>query len=229
MVTDLVLPRRKLFIPKPPSYIKLDMALGVGSGSTLFDKSRYRSHGVITTATWATGLHGKALDFNYDNPDYVTIPAAHTQLNFTSEDFSLIVRLKYDRMSTVGLIFCRGESNVSGWHFYARATGEIRFTSCQLGATQISYSAIGEVALATWYTLGFSREGDTVKVYKNGVDVTSVSGTHIDPASSAYDGYIGRYTAAVPFGFDGLMEFLRIFGGIALPASTHLAYHNALA
>ena len=71
MELELALPRAKIAVPKLPSYEVLNMAFGVGAGAQLFDKSRYRSHGAIITATWAAGLHGFCLNFVPGNPDHV--------------------------------------------------------------------------------------------------------------------------------------------------------------
>ena len=94
MSTKILLPREII----PPfhlrDFVKLDMAFGVGAGATLFDKSRYRSHGAIITATWAAGVHGYCLDFVLATPDFVTIPAAHTQLDFTAQAFSIVLRAR---------------------------------------------------------------------------------------------------------------------------------------
>ena len=65
-------------------------------------------------------------------------------------------------------------------------------------------------------------------IFKNGVDITSFHGTHINPATSSYDTQMGIWIDTVQFSLNGKMEFCRVFGGIALPAATHLAWHNAL-
>ena len=99
MPVEVLLPKVKVPAYKMPTYVKLAEAFGVGAGTDLFDKSRFRSHGAITGAVWAAGLHGYCLDFDPTIPSYVEIPAAHTQLDFTSEDFSLIARIYIDDLS----------------------------------------------------------------------------------------------------------------------------------
>lgn len=229
MVTDLLLPKRGIIVPKPPSYIKLDMAFALGEGAKLGDKSRYRSHGTISGASWATGAHGKCLDFVSATPSYVAIPAAHTQLDFTTEDFSMIARLRPEDTLDWRTIFARGTWNIKGYAWYYYGTGFIRFSTLSATGEIKTDTAAGVVVLNTWSTLGVSRSGASVTLYKDGVDVTSIPGTHVDPATAPNIAYIGIFTDGAQAPLAGKMEFLRVFGGIALPASTHLAYHNALA
>ncbi len=229
MVTKLFVPDRKIVVPKPPSYLKLNMAMDGASASYLFDKSRYRSHGDITGASWATGLHGKALDFDPALPSYVEIAAAYDQLNFTSEAFSGIIRVKLDAWGTGTTLFIRGKFNTDGWWWFVDSTGRQYFYTLQTDANQATFGVNNAVAIATHYTLGFSRDGKAVKLYINGVDDTLTSGTHINPLTSARTAKIGVYDDLSIYPFDGKIEFLRVFGGIALPASAHLAWHNALA
>lgn len=229
MVTELFVPRRELIVPKPPTRIKLDMAFGVGAGTTLFDKSRYRSHGAITGAQWATGLHGYALDFIPATPSYVEIPATETQLDFTSQAFSIVARIRIDDLTAHRIVFCRGLYQVDGWYLYVWSNGALALYTNQSTKSQQTTSAAGAITTATWYTIGASRSGASAQVFRNGVDITSGAGAHIDPATSARSAKIGICDDKATSPFDGKIEFLRIFGGIALSTSEHLAYHNALA
>jgi len=228
MTTELLLPRGKILRPKPPSRICLDMAFAVGAGAELKDKSRYRSAGAIITATWGDGLHGRCLDFNLANPDYVDIPAAHTQLDFTTEDFSIITRIEPDQVALRSTIFMRGKPNADGYSYRIDAGGQLVFLTWQLAAFQITRGNAAAIAVDTWYTIGMSRAGASVRVYINGVDDVTAAGAHIDPATCARNAVLGLYgQEIINYPFDGKIEFQRIFG-VALTASEHLAYHRAL-
>ena len=228
MPVELLLPKVKVPVLPMPSRVALAEAFGVGAGTSLFDKSRYRSHGAITTATWAAGLHGFCLDFNSANPDHVVIPAGFTQLDFTTEDFSLIMRVNLDAFAAVRQLFCRGLANNDGYYWEVRATGEMRFATNQLAAGQVSDSAVGDIVAGSWYTLGISRVGASVRLYRDGLDVTTVVGVHIDPLTCGRTAKIGIWDNLVANPYDGRIEFLRIFGDPALIASEHLAWHRAL-
>lgn len=226
---ELLQPRVVAPAPTLPSYVYLDMAFGVGAGTTLYDKSRYRSHGTITGASWAAGLHGYSLDFNPAIPDYVVISADYTQLDFTSEKFSLIARVYIDDLSAHRTLMMRGAAGVSGWYSYIHSTGKLVVSTNQAAAIQNSMSTVGGIAAGAWYTLGFSRDGASILIYVNGSEDTPTAGVHIDPTTSAIDATIGVRNDLATQPYDGHMEFLRIFGGVALAASEHKAWHNALA
>lgn len=229
MTVELLLPGRNKPAPKPPSRIALDMAFGVGAGVVLGDKSRYRSHGAITTAVWAAGVHGNCLDFELANPDYVVIPAAHTQLGFTTEDFSAIVRLRLESRAAHLYVINRYTAVAGGWWLSIMSNGRLRFGTGQGGPLQFSDSAVGEILINTWYTIGFSRAGASGLVYKDGLDITAAPAVHIDPTVVNVHTTLCIDADLITLPLDGLVEFVRIFRGVALQPSEHLAWHNALA
>lgn len=229
MAVELLLPKQRKPAPGPPERIALDMAFGAGNPAILGDKSRYRSHGAITTATPAAGLHGYCLDFEFANPDYVTIPNAHTQLGFVAEDFSIIARIRPESLVTWHHFIMRGDTSTDGWAFYCRNDGRVQFSTFQALARQDTLGGVANIAINTWYTIGMSRAGATVTLYVNGIDITIVPAVHINPLPSPQDCRICSSTPAGTFTFDGLMEFMRVFRGVALTLSEHLAWHNALA
>lgn len=229
MVRQLFLPdraREKLILP---SYVKLDMAFDGADSAKLYDKSRYRSHGDITGAAWATGTHGKALDFNKATPSYVEIASTYTQLDFNSEKFSFVIRWNADDVATAQRLFIRGVFNTDGYLVYQAIGGAVALYTSQSGAFQGTASYAGAVVAGTPVTIGISRDGAAVYIYKNGVANKETVGTHINPATADRSAKIGVDNDKVTEASDGKLEFLRIFGGIALSASEHLAWHNALA
>lgn len=229
MAVTLILPGRRITAPKPPSRIALDMAFGVGAGAVLGDKSRYNSHGAITTATWVAGVHGMRLNFVPGNPDYVTIPAANTQLDFTAEDFSIVCRLRIDDRTVNRTILNRGVSLTDGYVFLVLAGGQLLFVTSQAALNQQTASIGAATAINTEYTIGMSRIGADVTIYRNGIDITGIAGVHIDPLTAARDATIGIRADLVSNPWDGQIEFFRIFRNVALTTSEHLAWHNALA
>ncbi len=210
------------------SYNYLDMYLSYGSGSKLLDKSPFHSHGDITTASWSPGLHHFALDFNQATPDFVEIPASHTQLNFISEDFSVILRVKLDSVTGNMVLLIRGSLDIDGYEFFVVNGGGCNFLTYQSGASQVSRMFGGTLTIDTWYTLGVSRSGTSIRVYKDGVDTTNEADTHINPTTSSKSMKVGISDNKSSSPIDGKIEFQRIFGGISLPATAHLWFHNML-
>ena len=228
MTTELLLPGWRVPAPEPPERIALNMAFGVGNPAILGDKSRYNSHGTIVGAVPAAGVHGYCLDFDPTIPSYVEIPAAHTQLDFTSGDFSIIARINVDDLTITRILFIRGLWNVDGYRISIAAGGEIEGYTFQAAANQRTRSAAGDIVVGTNYTIGISRTGASIRTFRNGVDVTATPAVHIDPTTSARSAKIGVDDGLILNPWDGKIEFLRIFRGIALAASEHLAWHNAL-
>ena len=199
-----------------------------GTGSVLPDLSRFESHGAITGATWADGLHGKCLDFDPTIPSYVEVPADQTQLNFTSGDFSIIARIKIDDLTGNRYIFMRGGFNIDGYQLQVNTTGDVAFYTNQDGSQQNSKTAGGSIVVDTWYTIGITRAGTSVIPYINGLNAASTVGTHTNPKTCARTAKIGIHNDKASGRLDGKMEFLRVFGGVALSEADHSAWHNVL-
>jgi len=195
---------------------------------TLHDWSRYQSHGAITTCTWtqipSTGLW--ILDFNSGTPDYVEIAEADSrQMNFTSGDFSGIARVKFDSVVGNRAMFFRGLWNTDGY-FWLNINGRMYLYTCQAVAQQESITDAGLLVAHIWYTLGFSRSGNSVRLYVNGVDMTTTVGNHIDPLTCIRSAKIGVYDDLVSWPFDGQMSLLQVYDYALSPAQHRAMYHK---
>ncbi len=227
-MTQLWVPERTIAIPKPPSYLLADWAFAVGAGAQLGDKSRYRHHGTISGAQWATGLHGAALDFIRATPSYVEVEGDTSHLAFEAQSFSLVMRVNFDSPLSSTMLFCHGADRADGWYIEIGSNGVIDVVTNRSGSHPDTYAEAGTLVVSTWYTLGISRSGTSITIYRNGVDVTTSHGTHLDPVATARTLKIGIYDDKSTEPLNGIIEFCRLFG-VALTASEHLAYHNALA
>ena len=147
--------------------------------------------------------------------DYISIPAS-TLLNFTSGDFSIISIVKVNDLSSDRMIFNRGGYIASGYWFRLGLNENVDFYTWQSGAGQESTSANGSIVVNTWYTLGISRSGASVRCYINGVDATSIAGTHIDPATCSDAAEIGSYQGSTQF-FKGFIGELLIYNRALTP------------
>lgn len=196
---------------------------------TLYDLSRYHSHGTMVGAGRPNAVQLPnglwVWDFNAATTDYITIPAAHTQLDSTSEDFSIIARIYIDSLVTGRMVWCRGLMNTDGYFFLPESNGALRFVTCQAAAAQTTLSAAGDLVINTWFTIGVSRNGASARLYRNGVDVTAAPAVHIDPLTSARIGRIGIYDNLASNPYDGKIAFLRIYN-YALTAGQHLIEHE---
>lgn len=214
--------------------IVLDSGLHVGPeppATVLYDRSRYRSNGDFASdghPNWVQRPSGLwVLDFDSGTPDYVEISAATTkQLNFTSEDFSIVARVYPDVISTNPFIFIRGDNLVDGYALLFFGS-KVLFYTFQSGVWQQTLSTAGGITTANWYTIGISRVGASVKTYLDGVDDTDAAGTHINPATCARSAKIGVQDDKSTQPLDGKIAFLRIYK-YALSAGQHNKIHNVL-
>ena len=163
----------------------------------------------------------------FDGDDYILVPSTSTQLNFTSEDFSIIARGNLDSLTGQSTIFCRGLQSTDGYAFYVESTGRLSAATYQALALQASRSAPSQISISTWYTLGFSRAGASLIPYKNGVDISSTVGVHINPLTSARSAKIGTLDNSIDFPFVGKMKVLAIWNR-GLSALEHMNIHQYL-
>jgi len=133
----------------------------------------------VTGAIWLP--QGRTFD---GNDDY--IEATCPQLDFTTGAFSGVIWVYLDAIGvSYTHLITRGLLVTDGWFFAIEAGGYLNINTNQSGARQQTYSNAGDVTTGSWLCLGFTRDGAACKVYKNGVDITLVSGTHVDPLTSA--------------------------------------------
>jgi len=178
--------------------------------------------------TWQQFINGlQYLDFVPGTLDFLDAPgAASAGLDFTTGDFSVAVWARVDDLSANRMLLCRGLLNVDGWHCAILMNGSfVLYTNQGAGTNQSSLSAAGEVVVATWYLLGFTRVGGSVRCYKNGRDVTNTVGVHLDLTTSARELHIGIYDPENASPFDGGMHRPRVWSR-ALSAREHMELYN---
>ena len=179
------------------------------------DVSRFHTDGVVTTATWVqlpSGLWAK--DFNSATPDYVVVTCP--QLNFTSEDFSIVLRVKFDNFDAPEYLFTRGGLSTDGYFVYVHSNNKAYFFTNQVGLLQVTNTDASVTSTTEWYTLGFSRSGASVLIYVNGVENVETAGVHVNPVTCARTAKIGvRDDLAFPL--DGQISFLKVFSYALTP------------
>ena len=177
--------------------------------ATIRDRSGLNNNGTITGATWARLPSGLWYSYHDGTDDYVTITDSNNILNFTSEDFSILAWVRLDNIASTYAIFGRGIFGATGdGYIFLITTSFLRFDTYQAGSVyQRTDSSSGDIVTGQWSLVVVTRKGASARLYKNAVDVSSVIGTHINPASS---------TRTARFGIrdDLIQDFI---GGIALP------------
>ena len=151
------------------------------------------------------------LHFDSTNPDRLLLSAVDSaDLAYTAESFSGVAWVQLHLLVGASrTIFSKWTAATSGWLFNILATGEIQFVTAQAGPVQISGSPAGSIVLDIWALVGFSRVGGSVRIYKNGVDITSLVVAHTDPVVDAGLFYVG-VDSAIAEAYDGYLWRPRI-------------------
>ncbi len=133
------------------------------------------------------------LSFNPATPDFLELSAANSVgMNFQAGAFSLAAWVFIDSLANDKYIIERGLINVDGWYFYVDITGAIRLITNQTPAAgQVSASANGAITIAGWWFIGATRLGNSVRIYRNGVDVTATVGNHVNPTACGRKLHVG--------------------------------------
>lgn len=195
-----------------------------GLGGTVFDSIGPLRHAstVVGTVKVSDGRYFDGTD------DYITIPAAFTQLDFTTGNFTIIVRVNPDDLTGGITPFQRGEHQVGGYLFHLSALGKPVIYMSQAAAMQDISGNDGNVVIDAWQTVGVSRSGVTGWMCVNGIDVTTGVPAVLSPTSSAEDACIGVRCDLVTQPFVGEIDTVLIYNR-ALSVAEHLYIHNSLA
>jgi hypothetical protein len=176
------------------------------------DRSRFANAfttvGAGTVPTVADGVRGNGLSF--DGGDYICSGttgtcANDTDLDFTSEDFTVSMWINPTSAATYNTLFYKGAYQVSGYYFTMDANRTLALVTSQAGTNQVTNTATGAVPLNAWSHVVVRRQGSSARIYVNGVDVTNTAGTHSNPTASTDSFQIGRYTGGVHY-FVGRMD-----------------------
>lgn len=200
-----------------------------GSGSTWFDLTSNHYDGTLVNPFSFNSSGIKSFTFKSTGVRYVN---CGNILNYTSQDFSFLIWINFENLTTnVGgqgpILFFKGEYQINGYYASVSSSGAVYFFTNKTGNAQITNTNTGIISTNTWYCLGFTRSGSTVRIYKNGVDVTSVFGTHSNPNSSSYVFGINRYeTASSPIYGNVSISTIKNTAS-ALSALDHLSYFNS--
>jgi len=210
----------------------LDLALpfteyaGVGGDYTL-DISKnhfpFELHGPPTWAVPGPPTSIRCLNFAPGNPDWLDCPGATTAaLDYTSEDFSGAVWVNPTDLSANRSVICRGLLDTDGWYVQVLINGNIFFITNQAAASQWTTSVDATVVINTWTLIGWSRDGATCRLYRNGVEtVYDTVGVHIDPLTSNRETHVGIYDNETGSPWSCYMWYLRSWGDRILSADDH--------
>lgn len=201
-----------------------------GSGVPRDVSNRHHPMTMTGAPAWSQLSRGIwVMNFNKTHPDYLSITAANSvDMDFTSGAFSYCTWIYFTTMTALKEIIpvCHGASPTAGWiiDFTSDGTGYV-YTYSQNVSTN---TGVPVVTASTWYLLGISRSGTSIRLYVNGRDVVRNAASHNDLTSAAaYTFLFGCYNTLDPtnYGLDGKMGGIRIWSR-ALKPWEHLQIFN---
>lgn len=226
--TALILPgitAGAITLSKPPNNLGLVgyWSFNEGTGTQAGDFSGLGNHGVLTSSpTWVSGKRGRALNFNTDNFVRVSgVPVTSAVRTYSAwisprtsgeSNFGTIIGTDVGGGAFTGLVWslcsgdaeCSSQSNTLQLYQFFSGNDGIWHT----GANTITLNAWNHVALV--YDSGSSTNEPVF--YINGVlaattEVQNPTGTRVTDT----DFHIGAYDDSDNFGFDGLIDEVRVY------------------
>lgn len=137
--------------------------------------------------------------FHFDEAEYESLKNASdtNDMCFTTHDYSIEVWTQQPASGGNALsgFIERGDYNSNGWYLQSGyGVDDFFFVTLQSGSNQVSRSENKMIIGAHWYHVTATRDGTTGKIYLQGVDATTTSGSHSDPTCWAnHDSMIGEY------------------------------------
>ncbi len=183
---------------------RLLMHFNENTGSTAYDWSGNAFNGIITGATWTSGMFGsKALSFaGGTNKVQLTNPV----IPASTEAFTISAWI-YPTTASVGYIAGNyGTGNPNGIELYKTATNQLAFRYA--GAT--CTSAAGAIALNAWNHVAATRDASgTKRAFVNGVQVCATSDP--SPVTAALNFAIGNGPDYTTDAFVGKIDEVKVY------------------
>ena len=179
-------------------------------GTLVQDFSGYGNNGTWygnTTSNVTAGQFGNALAF--DGVDDYVNAGNNASLNFVSQDFTITMWIEPATIIPAAqTLFIRGLYQTDGYNFEMR-TNRIWMRTEQAGAEQNTFTTNSIIA-NQWQHIVMVRNGSSVTLYRNNINITSSAATHINPLTSTRDALIGIY-GYTSSPFNGSIDEVRIY------------------
>lgn len=166
------------------------------------------------------------------------LAAAAADLDFTTEDFTLLAWIYLANLGAIHTIMCYGAQNVAAGGGYQFSTAfstpsRIAFATCQTTNIQ-TITSEAEIDATTWHLVGATRDGAVGKVYIDGQDRTTSADDLVNPATQTEPFHIGvRQIETTGVGidydtpFEGYIAYPRVWGSRCLTDEIMLAIWNS--
>jgi hypothetical protein len=172
-----------------------------------FDSSGNANHGTVAGTTITTGIIGNART-TAASGNYITVNN-NANLTFTSQDFTIEAWIYPTDVSGTMYLLSKGVYQTDGYYILVSNAGDgkVYLTTQQGSAAQNSSSYA--ITANNWYHIAAVRQGSSARIYINGIDATTTSGTIINPVTNTRPLIIGADQTGAN-GFIGKVDELRI-------------------
>ncbi len=179
-----------------------------GSNTTWNDVSGNGNNGTLTNGPTFNSVNQGSIVFDGTN-DYINFSDI---FNFTSESFTFSYWINLNNLTTnqVGqgpIVLYKGAYQSNGYYDQINTAGGISFVTNQSGASQVTSTNTGIITTSTWYNISHTRNGSSVRIYINGVDLTSTTATHVNPTTSTNVFRLANYQNGYIYGNFKLSSF----------------------
>jgi hypothetical protein len=164
----------------PPIYANLRAwwKLDDASGSTADDHTGRPQDGTVSGASWTAGISGTAL--NFDGVDDGVLVGSSTAVT-GSGNLTLAAWVKIDPGSALATVIQQREAGASGhqgqYVLNVNASGTVNFFIYNNSTYQFDLTTGGTVNDGQWHYLAAVREGTSGRIYIDGVQAASGTGT----------------------------------------------------
>lgn len=208
-----------------------------GTGNTITDLS---GNGIDltfpgTNETYSSSFGG-FINFAGGNAggSYATVPAGkESNLNFQTSNFSFSLWYRCGNIRPVGTasrqyIFMKGTINTNGYSFYATNASRFVFDTYQTSATQTTNTInnLQPLNVDRWCNVTITRNGNSIRIYVDGEDVTANAGNHTSPGNTAANFYLNASSTPDQYGRGTAIAMMLIYNR-ALDATEVLDIFNA--
>jgi len=166
-----------------------------GSGTSWTDLSGNGNTGTLVNGVGFDSANGGSLSFDGVN-DYID---CGNILNFTTENFTFNIFFYLTTTTTNNptqgpVLFYKGAFQQNGYYIQISRTSPsaASFITNQSGLYQDTVSS-PSLVVGAWNYLSVVRVGSTVAIYINGVNSTSIAGTHLNPGGSGDNFLLSAY------------------------------------
>lgn len=164
----------------------------------------------------ATGQTGPAVGLD-GAASYISV-AHHADLTVTSEDFTIVVKRRFQSLASDVRFFCKGSESVDGYDLWLNTNGRLYIQTNVAGAYDWTSTSNDAIVVDTDYVIHVTRSGTVCKIYLNGIDKTVYSASHRDPVTNTRTLYLDCYDT-LAFKLAGIDYWSRFYKGKAFTAT----------